>query len=162
MNSIIFIAFCLFTEIASIDCGKGYYLNPSYSTFPMCYKCLDIFSECATFLVQGTKIGDPNVVGYKYADNGDLVHYCPDANMYTATYYNKKENICEIDRKEGCKECYFDYDYCYQCYPGYVWNKDFTCTPVTIALQGASLALLAFSLIFALIGCIFVIKAKRN
>lgn len=164
MNSIAFIAICtlLFTETISLDCGKGYYLNPPISSVPVCFKCLDLFSECTLGMVQGTKIGDPNIVGYTYAANGDLARYCPIANFYFNTYYNKNENICVIECKIGCKECYVDYDYCLRCESGYEWNKDYTCTPIKIGLQGASLALLALSLIFGLIGCIVVIRAKKN
>lgn len=163
MNSIVFIAFfaVLITGTISIDCGTGYFSNPAYSALNMCYKCPDIYSECAAGFVVGTKISASNVVGYKYAANGDLVKYCPNANVYTATFYNKNENVCEIDCKEGCKECSYDYDYCIQCYPGYVWNN-YTCAPIAVGIQGASLAILAISLIFGLIACIFVIRAKKN
>lgn len=59
-------------------------------------------------------------------------------------------------------ECLIDYDYCFKCAAGYMWNKDYTCTPIAIGLQAASLALLVISLIFAIIGCVVVIKAKKN
>ena len=164
MNSIVFLTICalIFTQATSIDCGQGYYVATSSNSFPnMCSKCRDVFSECTSGFVQGTKVGDSRVAGYKYAANGDLVLYCKAPNGYFNSYYNKNDNSCELDCKDGCKECYIDYDYCNSCHPGYVW-KDYTCTPVAIGLQSASLALLVISLVFAIIGCVVVIRAKKN
>jgi len=70
--------------------------------------------------------------------------------------------LCQPKCKEGCKNCDIDYDYCTECENGYTWNNDFTCIPAVIGLQAASLAILVIGLVFGIISCCVVIRAKKN
>jgi len=54
-----------------------------------------------------------------------------------------------------------DYDFCESCHGGYVWNPDYTCLPAVVGLEAASLALLVIALIFSVIGCCYVNKARK-
>lgn len=145
---------------AALTCTDGYYDSGGAST--KCTQCWLGYSKCASSN-NGTVISA--IKGWTTNTAGIADQYCygfTDAgSVYRYTYYEASSNTCRPTCKEGCSACLTDYDVCTDCANGYTWNKDFTCLPAVIGLEAAALALLVISLLFLIIGCIYVNKARK-
>lgn len=148
--AIVLAALCLLQLTSSQTCTNGYYL-PSGAT--RCSRCSEFFTTC-TDAATGTIV--TSLVGYTLV-SGVATPYCPAGNGN----YNKNTNTCDTLCKLGCASCSVDYDFCTECDNGFTWNTDHTCLPAVIGLEAASLALLAISLVFLIISCCLVNKAKK-
>lgn len=148
--AIVLAALCLAQFASSQSCSTGYYLA---SGATRCSRCDEVFTSC-TDASTGSIV--TSIVGYTVV-SGNASPYCPLGNGY----YNKNTNTCDFLCKLGCATCRVDYDFCTECTNGFTWNTDHTCLPAVIGLEAASLALLAISLIFLIISCCLVNKAKK-
>lgn len=147
--AVAFLALFLVCSAVALDCPSGYYDPTGGAT--KCRRCPEYFTTCAS-AVNGTVVS--TITGYTTA-SGLPVSYC------SAGAYNKNTNQCQMECKTGCSSCLVDYDFCIDCQNGYLWNTDHTCLPAVIGLSAASLALLAVGLIFGIIGCCYVNKARK-
>ena len=145
---IAFVAVCLVQSSLSLSCGKGFYDGGS----TRCTQCTTIFTEC-TAAAKGTL--NSRIAGANLDSTGSVVNWC------AAGAYNKDKSQCESKCKDGCYGCLTDYDFCTDCHAGYAWNPDYTCLPSIIGLEAASLALLVLALVFLVIGCCYVNKARK-
>lgn len=150
MKSIAIFVFALaLVSTVAIDCPSGFYDPGSGAT--RCVQCSEWKETCTASNSTYYK----RITGYS-TSTGTPVAYCPGG-----TTYNKDKNVCQPACKDGCSGCTVDYDYCTSCFNGYIWNGDYTCIPAVIGLEAASLALLAIGLVFAVIGCCYVNKARK-
>ena len=151
--AVIFLAFFLFQLSFTLDCASGYYDIGSSAT--RCKRCPAYFVSCSS-PSNGTAV--KQISGYSTSITGAVgltVPYC------TGRSYNKDKNVCQDECKLGCASCIVDYDFCTDCSNGYIWNPDYTCIPAVIGLEAASLALLAIGLVFLIISCCYVNKARK-
>jgi hypothetical protein len=148
--AIITLIFLVFTGAAAIDCASGFY-DLLAGSGTRCYQCSWGKTTCTTT----NHTYDKKLSGYT-TTTAAPTPYCP-----AGIGYNKEKNLCESVCKEGCSACVVDYDYCTECFNGYTWNPDNTCLPAVIGLEAASLAFLAIGLVFSVIGCCYVNKARK-
>lgn len=154
MKSIALFVFALaLVSTVALDCPSGFYDPGSGAT--RCVQCDQGRETCTTTNFTYYK----RITGYS-TGTGIPVPLCPVVSL-SPTVYNKDKNVCQVFCKEGCNGCLVDYDYCTSCFNGYIWNGDYTCIPAVIGLEAASLALLAIGLVFAVIGCCYVNKARK-
>ena len=154
--AVIFLTFFLLqTSLAALSCPSGFYDPGSGAT--LCYRCPISYTTCSS-ASNGTVI--KQLVGYSTTVTGFVgipFPYCTTGGVT----YNKEKDVCSIECKAGCYSCSVDYDFCTECHNGYVWNPDYTCLPAVIGLEAASLALLAIGLVFLIISCCYVNKARK-
>jgi hypothetical protein len=143
--------FLLQIASSALTCSKGYWdrATPGENK---CVKCAQYMVDCSS---------TPTVVVSSVS--GYFLNTTLNANIpYCATgYYNKVSTNCEQFCKIGCSTCIIDYDFCTDCTNGFVWNNDFTCIPAVVGLEAASLALLTLGLVFLIISCCLVNKARK-
>lgn len=139
------------TVAVPTSCKDGYYIPIAGDK---CIQCPAYYSKCnsannGTFVsgIDGVKSGGSN-----YATD----RYCLASNVF----YNSKSNTCDPYCVYGCQSCDIDNDFCTACDSGFIWTN-YACLPAVIGLQAASLALLFISLIFLIIGCCYVNKARK-
>lgn len=134
----------------ALSCPDGYYDPGSGAT--RCEQCNYYFSKC-TEATKGTF--HSSITGIRKGGTTIADAYCYSGG------YNSKDNTCDGNCVAGCSYCLIDNDFCLMCENGYVWNSDFTCIPAVVGLEASSLALLFISLIFLIITCIQVNKARK-
>ena len=142
------ISICLFqSTLGALTCQTGYY-DPGASA-TRCSKCPEYLQSCT--VSSGTYVS--SITGWMDV-SGTQTPYC------SGSYYNSKTNNCDLVCSMGCYSCAIDVGFCTTCFAGYSWNN-YQCLPAVIGLEAASLALLFISLIFAIIGCCYVNKARK-
>lgn len=78
--------------------------------------------------------------------------------------YQTSTDRCAAECDTGCKSCVVTTSLCTNCENGYIWKDDYTCTPaktIPLGLGGASIAVLGAGLIFSILGCVFVTRARK-
>lgn len=75
--------------------------------------------------------------------------------------YNAKENACNHQCATDCFHVLLIMTPVLECHGGFVRNSDYICIPAIIGLEAGSLAILFISLIFYIVGCIQVNKARK-
>lgn len=146
--AVIFLAFFIIQSTVALDCPSGYFDNLG----TRCERCEQPFKTCSDNAI-GTV--PSTVVGW-YLVGDVTTPYCTGG-----LYYNKEKDICSVECKTGCWQCVYDIDYCTECQNGFAWNPDYTCLPAVIGLSAASLALLTIGIVFLVISCCYVNKARK-
>jgi len=151
MKNLVFVALlslCLFqTSLAALTCNDGYY-DPGAGT--KCKQCPYEYTKCQS----GSYNVNSGITGYTTV-SGVPAPYCP-----ASSYYNSKSNTCDPYCAAGCYTCSVDNTFCLTCQSGYVWDN-YKCLPAVVGLEAASLALLVIALVFSIIGCCYVNKARK-
>jgi hypothetical protein len=153
-SSVIFLI-CLFhSSLSALTCASGFY-DPGTGT--RCYQCNSLYQTC-TASAQGVAIS--SLTAFISATAGGVTYsdfYCP---LTSGSAYNWKTGNCELWCATGCTVCIAETTFCLNCANGYVWNN-YTCIPAVIGLEAASLALLFITLVFLIIACCYVNKARK-
>lgn len=148
-----FLMLCLLqSAVSALTCPSGTY---DIGSGTKCVQCSPIYSTCTAFN-QG--ILKSEFTAYKTATSGGNTYSDPYCG---AGVYNTKTGNCENFCATGCYSCQIENTWCTSCNNGYVWNSNYTCIPAIIGLEAASLALLFITLIFTIIGCCYVNKARK-
>lgn len=144
----------LFQATWALSCPTGFYDPGSGAT--RCLRCPIYFTEC-TDAYHGTVM--KQFIGYTTnvaAYIGIPISYCQGGLVY-----NKEKDVCQVPCKSGCSACVVDIDFCTDCESGHLWNTDFTCIPAVIGLEAGSLGISAISLVFLIISCCYINKARK-